>query len=72
MKDKHINDDQLTPFSGELEIEDLEFLSEEHHEMVTGGGLNFGINSTLSVPSLIGKIEFKLGLLRSSLLNLFD
>lgn len=37
MKDKNINDDQLTPFSGELEIEDLEFLSEEQPEMIAGG-----------------------------------
>jgi hypothetical protein len=31
------NEDNLMPFSGELEFEDLEFLSEQQAEMIVGG-----------------------------------
>lgn len=43
MTDEPMKDDQLTPFSGELEFEDLEFLSDQQAEMLAGGHC-FGIN----------------------------
>ena len=44
-----LNEDQLTPFSGELDFEDLEFLSDQQAEMMAGG-TSFGVNGVNVFP----------------------
>jgi|GEM_PF-6866103 len=37
MPDESMKNEQSVPFSGELELEDLEFLSDQQAEMIDGG-----------------------------------
>ncbi|NEP11976.1 MAG: hypothetical protein F6K14_17565 [Symploca sp. SIO2C1] len=45
MPDESMKNEQSVPFSGELELEDLEFLSDQQAEMIDGG-FCFGMNGS--------------------------
>lgn len=63
-------EDNSNKFTGELNIEDLEFLSEEQPEMIAGGS-SF-LNVSLGGLDLFGRIRGELSGLERIFRNIFD
>ena len=54
-----LNEEQLTSFSGELDFEDLEFLSDQQAEMMAGGGFTLNLPPNFEGNNLPGGLNNK-------------